>query len=95
MVLWNHGQLLIKEVLEAVVIRANHKRMAPKIWSPMPGNLNQSNQFALIGGQLGMAWHDGFAEEGNGPYALVQHGTKAGARGITFHKERLGEIWHM
>jgi hypothetical protein len=45
--------------------------LQPEIRTPMVDDLDQVNQFPLIGGKLGMVWRDDVAEERDGPCALM------------------------
>jgi hypothetical protein len=48
--LWNRGEMLIKQVLEAIVIGVDCEGMCPYVRSPMSDCLDEPNELALICG---------------------------------------------
>lgn len=60
----NSGQLLIQEELQAIVVGADKEVVAPKVRSPVPYSLHQTDELPLIHRQLVMASGEGSAEEG-------------------------------
>ena len=58
----------------------------------MLDRLDEADQLALVGGQLGVVGHHGAAEEGNRAGALVKNSTDACAGGIAVDDERGGEV---
>jgi hypothetical protein len=88
----NHGESLVQQILQAKMICPDDEFLWPEVRTPMVDGLDQANQFPLIGGQLGMVWHDGAAEEHDGPCALMEYGLEARAGGITVNDEWPSEV---
>jgi hypothetical protein len=58
--------MLVQEVLEAAMIRANDEFPRPELRTPVADSVHQSNQLALICSELCMLRHHLLAEERNG-----------------------------
>ena len=80
-------EALVEQEAKAPVVSPHHKPTSPEIRPPVPHGLNQANEFAFIGGELGVAWRDGLAEKGNWSGPLMENGTKTGARRVTLNDE--------
>ena len=71
MVPWNHGEALVEEELQAVVVGADAEAAALKIRPPVSYSLNETDQLTLVGRQLVVAGGKWPAKEGQGPSPLV------------------------
>jgi hypothetical protein len=58
LVLWNGGETLVEEELQAVVVGADEEATPPQIWAPMANRLHESDELALVGRDLQMLWRD-------------------------------------
>src|SRR4051812_28582678 len=61
----------------------------------MTNGLDKANKLPLVCCQHKMARSERPAEEGEGPIALMKHGAKTGARGVTVHHEWTVEVGHL
>jgi hypothetical protein len=64
-------QALVEDEAKTPMICANHEASPPKIRSPMPYCLYQTNKFTLVSSELGVSGRNGPAEEGHKTCALV------------------------
>jgi len=90
--LWNGGQTLVQEMLEAAMIRPDDKLPRLEIRPPMTHGLHETDEFALVGRQLGMLRGDRAAEESDRAVALMKHSTKPRAGSVAVDDEGLVEI---
>jgi len=70
-------ETLVEEEAKTPVIRAHHETAPPQVRAPMPNRLDEPDQLALVGSELGVTRRDGPAEERDRPSALMKHGAKA------------------
>jgi len=68
---------LIQQVLQREVVRADGERAHPEVGTPMLDRLDEADQLALVGGQLGVVGRHGAAEEGQQVSLLVGQQHKA------------------
>jgi hypothetical protein len=61
--------------------------------TPVAHDDDQTDEFPLISGKLGMAQCDLLAEEGNGIVALMKNKVEARAGRIAFDDEVMPEVW--
>ena len=92
--LWDGGQPLIQQVLEAVVVSLDHEAAPPEVGPPVMDGLDEADQLALRGGESTMSGGHGLAEEGYRVVVLDQHYPEAIGQSVTLDDECLGEVWH-
>jgi hypothetical protein len=96
-VLGNRGEPVVKDVLEAAVVRLNAEGTRPKVRLPMAKCLHKTYYFTLVGSKLGVAGGDGLAKEGDGTVMLMKDGPKSCARRVAVNHElfmEIGELEH-
>jgi hypothetical protein len=91
-VLGNRGEALVKEVLEAVVVRLDGESVPPQVRPPMPNSEDEADELAFICRQGAMARRDRSTEERDQVRVLDEHGPEAIRGHIAFHDEGLGEV---
>jgi len=77
LVLRNRCETLVEEEAKTPVIHAHHETAPPQVRAPMPNRLDEPDQLALVGSELGVTRRDGPAEERDRPSSLMKHGAKA------------------
>jgi hypothetical protein len=82
-VLRDGGEALIQEVLETEVVSAHDELARPEVGMPMVHRLDEPDELALVGHQLGVLRGDLAAEERDRAPVLVNHRAKASDRGVT------------
>lgn len=87
----NSGQPLIKKELQAIVIYSNRKGPSSQIRPLVPNCLDQTNEFALVRGQLGMLLCHGSTKKCDRSLAVV-NSTKTSPGSITIHDKYLIKI---
>jgi hypothetical protein len=70
-VLRYYREALVKQKLEAIVVRLDDKGASPKVRPLVLDGLRQCDQLTLVRGKAGMSWRHGSAEEGYRPLFLV------------------------
>ena len=75
MVLRNHRQPLIKQILEAVVVRLDEEGAPPQVRSLVPDRMDKADE--LIGRQGGVMRRGRSTEESYRPFVLEKHCTEA------------------
>jgi hypothetical protein len=63
----------------------------------VPHHLDEPNELAFVGGELGVPRCDGFAEEGDGPGTLVEYCAETRARRVALDDEipvECGQLEH-
>ena len=88
----NRCESLVEEELQAIVVRPDGEAPAPEVWPPVPGGVDEADQFPLVSGEGPMSRYDEAAEVGDGVLVLQQHRAEAMHRGVTLHHEGLGEV---
>ena len=58
MVLRNRRQPLIKQILEALVVRLDEEGAPPQVRSPVPDRMDKADELTLVGGQCTVARSD-------------------------------------
>lgn len=95
LMLWNCGEPLVEQELEAVMVRAHQELPTPKIRAPVAHCLDQANELTLVRRQLGMAGSNLATEESNGADALIQDRPKPRPRCVALHDEGSHEVWKL
>lgn len=75
-VLWNCCQALVEDELETPMVYANGEHVTLEIGPPMVNHLDQPDELALIGMELGGVGYDSAVEVSHITIALVEHRTK-------------------
>jgi hypothetical protein len=78
----DHGELLVQEVLQAKVVGAHDELTQPKVRLPMADDLDQADQLTLVGDEFGMMGRHDPAEEGHKPLILMQDYAHAQAEAL-------------
>jgi hypothetical protein len=63
MMLRDHGEPLVQQEFETVVISTHDEAAAPQIRAPMADGVDEPDQLPLIRGERAVAWRDLPAEE--------------------------------
>lgn len=91
--MWDRGEPLIEQELEAIVVRSHDELTPPKIWAPVAHRLDEANKLSLLRCKLAMPRSDLEAEEGNWAAPLVQNRAKPRSRCIALNNEGTCEVW--
>lgn len=92
MVLGNRGEALVQDVLERLVVSADHKGASPKVWAPVAHRLREPDQLSLICCKAAVSGRQSTAEEGDGAVVQVQDRPYSGPGRVALDYEGLVEV---
>ena len=67
---------LIKQVLEAIVVRLDDESTPPQVRPPVSNGVDKADELPLISGEGLVAWRDGSTEESDRVALLGEHGAE-------------------
>ena len=88
----NSREALVEEMLQAAVVGSDGERPRPEVRPLVTDGLDEADELPLVSGQLGLLWRHGAAEEGNGPWALVEDRSEPGSGGVAVDNELTAEV---
>jgi hypothetical protein len=86
------GKMLVQEVLEAAIVRADDELPCPEVRPPMANGMYEVDEFALVRRQLGVLRGTRTTEEHDRSGPLMKHHAKTHAGGVAVDDERLVEV---
>lgn len=74
------------------MVGADREWLHPQIWPPVTNRLDEPDELAFVGRELGVLGCYSSAEEGDRSASLVQDRAKIGPGGVAIHQEADGEV---